>query len=57
MKESKKFSELEQKIGYAFQKKEFLINALTHSSYANEHHISYTGNNERLEFQEMRYWK
>ena len=50
MKESKKFSELEQKIGYAFQKKEFLINALTHSSYANEHHISYTGNNERLEF-------
>ena len=50
MKESKKFSELEKKIGYAFQKKEFLINALTHSSYANEHHISYTGNNERLEF-------
>ena len=24
--------------------------AMTHSSYANEHHIPYSGNNERLEF-------
>lgn len=50
MKERKKILELEKKIGYTFKKTELLVNALTHSSYANEHHISYTGNNERLEF-------
>ncbi len=47
MSDYKKF---EQVIGYAFRKKELLINALTHSSYANEKHWAYTKNNERLEF-------
>jgi ribonuclease-3 len=40
---------LEKKIGYTFKNKEYLREALTHSSYANEKH----GNvkcNERLEF-------
>lgn len=50
MKETKKFLELEKKIGYKFENFDLLVNAMTHSSYANEHHISYTGNNERLEF-------
>lgn len=50
MKETKKFLELEEKIGYKFENFDLLVNAMTHSSYANEHHISYTGNNERLEF-------
>ena len=50
MKNSKKFLELEKKIGYEFENFDLLINALTHSSYANEHHIAYKGNNERLEF-------
>ena len=50
MKESKKFLELEKKIGDKFENFDLLVNAMTHSSYANEHHISYTGNNERLEF-------
>ena len=50
MKNSKKFLELERKIGYEFENFDLLVNALTHSSYANEHHIAYKGNNERLEF-------
>lgn len=50
MKETKKFLELEKKIGYKFENFDLLVNAMTHSSYANEHHISYMGNNERLEF-------
>ena len=35
---------------YKFKNFQLLINAMTHSSYANEHHIPYSGNNERLEF-------
>ena len=50
MKDTKKFLELERKIGYQFEKFDLLVQAMTHSSYANEHHIAYTGNNERLEF-------
>lgn len=50
MKNSKKFLELEKKIGYEFENFDLLVNALTHSSYANEHHIAYKENNERLEF-------
>ena len=50
MKDTIKFSELEKKIGYEFKNFQLLINAMTHSSYANEHHIPYSGNNERLEF-------
>lgn len=42
--------ELEKKIGYKFNKLEYLINAMTHSSYANEHKIDKLFNNERLEF-------
>ena len=38
---------IEVKIGYRFKNRKYLENALTHSSYANEHHIN---NNERLEF-------
>ena len=50
MKETKKLLELEKKIGYKFENFDLLVNALTHISYANEHHIAYRGNNERLEF-------
>ena len=38
---------LEQKLGYSFRDPELLRTALTHSSYANEHHCA---SNERLEF-------
>ena len=41
---------LQKKIGYRFRNKKLLINALTHSSYANEKHWHYAQNNERLEF-------
>ncbi len=41
------FSELEKSIGYKFKNKELLINALTHTSYANENHVQ---SNEKLEF-------
>lgn len=41
---------IQKKIGYTFQDTGLLVNALTHSSYANEHHLGKLGNNERLEF-------
>ena len=50
MKNNKKLMELQTKTGYTFQNFDLLVNAMTHSSYANEHKISYVGNNERLEF-------
>ncbi|MDH5406357.1 MAG: ribonuclease III [Candidatus Aminicenantes bacterium] len=37
-------------MAYQFQKKEFLLRALTHRSYANEHPESVHGDNELLEF-------
>ncbi len=40
---------LEEKIGYKFNNRDLLINALSHSSYANETHCA-GGSNERLEF-------
>ena len=40
--------ELEKKIGYSFKNKDLLLEAITHSSYTNEHKNS--PNNERLEF-------
>ncbi len=40
----------EENIGYEFSKKEILIEALTHSSYANEHKANRFKDNERLEF-------
>lgn len=48
--ENLKFQELERKIGYTFQNKELLENALMHTSYANEHKKGKLENNERLEF-------
>lgn len=42
--------EFEKRIGYQFQDKKLLFQALTHSSYANERHLGKNANNERLEF-------
>ena len=41
------FTKLEKSIGYTFQNKELLKNALTHTSYAYENHVA---SNEKLEF-------
>ena len=41
---------LEQRLGYTFQDRSYLENALTHSSYANENKGKSLGSNERLEF-------
>ena len=41
---------LEEKIGYTFRDRTLLENALTHSSYANEHRDQGMPSNERLEF-------
>ena len=43
-------SEFEQRLGYSFRNKALLENALTHSSYANEHRREGASSNERLEF-------
>lgn len=40
----------EEIIGYQFQNKNFIRQALSHSSYANEMRLSKLANNERLEF-------
>ncbi len=42
--------ELEQRIGYKFRNPEMLFQAMSHSSYANEHKPSPLESNERLEF-------
>lgn len=42
--------EFEERIGYQFQNKKLLSQALTHSSYANERHLGRQADNERLEF-------
>ena len=42
--------QLEDKIGYIFQNKNLLLNALTHTSFANEHKAKKMKDNERLEF-------
>ena len=44
------WKELEDKIGYRFQKKKLLRQAMIHSSFANEHQIDKLDCNERLEF-------
>ncbi|MCR4617657.1 MAG: ribonuclease III [Lachnospiraceae bacterium] len=44
------FSGLEDVIGYEFNDKSLLKQALTHSSYANEQKINKSGDYERLEF-------
>ena len=41
---------LETNLGYQFQNPKLLDHALTHSSYANEHHLGSISSNERLEF-------
>ena len=41
---------LEIAIGYSFKDRNLLMQALTHSSYANEFRLGKTGSNERLEF-------
>lgn len=41
---------LESKLGYQFKNRKLLDHALTHSSYANEHHLGSVSSNERLEF-------
>lgn len=43
----KHYSQLEEKLGLNFKDKSILIEALTHSSYGNEHQCTF---NERLEF-------
>ncbi len=43
-------SDFEQKLGYTFKDRALLTNALTHSSYANEHRREGIASNERLEF-------
>jgi len=42
--------ELEKKINYVFVDKKLLKQAMSHSSYINEQHMSKLKNNERLEF-------
>lgn len=42
--------ELEKKIHYTFRNRHLLEQALTHSSYAHEHHSAKGQDNERLEF-------
>lgn len=46
----KKLSQLEKTIGYTFRNKKLLTQALSHSSYANEHKDEGAHDNERLEF-------
>lgn len=43
-------NELQGKIGYSFKDSSLLTLAMSHSSYANEKHLSKLGCNERLEF-------
>ena len=47
MKVQLNFKEIENIIGYKFKNRNLLLNALTHSSYSNEHRVE---SNERLEF-------
>ena len=42
--------ELEKKLQYEFHDKNLFSQALTHSSYANEHRLDHSRCNERLEF-------
>ena len=44
------FEEFEEEIGYKFKNKNYLRQALSHSSFANEMRLSKLANNERLDF-------
>lgn len=46
----KKATQLQERIGYRFRNGQLLVQALSHSSYANEHRQESCGDNERLEF-------
>ncbi len=50
MENGSRLKELEDKIGYHFQKPDLLRHAMCHSSYANERHMGRLKCNERLEF-------
>ncbi len=43
-------ADLEERIGYVFRDKDLLVQAMSHSSYANEHRNQGIHDNERLEF-------
>lgn len=47
---SNRFEELESVIGYSFNNTNYVRLAMTHSSYANEKHMSKNAYNERIEF-------
>lgn len=49
-KEELDFAALEKLIGVAFKNKEYLLSAMTHRSYLNEHKEATQDHNERLEF-------
>ena len=48
--ENEHWQRLEEAFGYTFQEPALLAEALTHRSYANEHHSERLPDNERLEF-------
>lgn len=50
MNEDELLLSLQKKIGYSFHNKDLLLQALTHSSYANERTIHKTKDYERIEF-------
>ncbi len=50
MEQMEKLDSLEKKIRYQFRNHELLVQALTHSSYANERRIRKQPDNERLEY-------
>lgn len=50
MVKQEKIEQFEKIIGYQFHNKNYLRQALSHSSYANEMRLSKLANNERLEF-------
>lgn len=50
MAKTKNPKELMEKIGYKFKNEEYLIEALTHRSYSNEHGKNKCFDNEKLEF-------
>ena len=50
MQEGYNLQVLEERIGYQFQDKELLKQAVTHSSYTNEQKINRLKHYERLEF-------
>ena len=45
-----RLKELEERISYRFKSRNLFVQALTHSSYANEHRLDHSRCNERLEF-------